>query len=65
MKNKYKFKIWMHFAHKYKTSGDICKTSCWLTEDFNGWGKLINVVSFQGVIEVLLMSGGNLRNLQF
>jgi len=55
----------MHFAHKYKTSGDICKTSCWLTEDFNGWGKLINVVSFQGVIEVLLMSGGNLRNLQF
>jgi len=48
-----------------KLQGGICKTSCWLTEDFDGRGKLINVVQFQGVIEVLLISGGNWRNLQF
>jgi hypothetical protein len=47
-----------HFEHKCKTSGGICKTSCWLTEKFDGGGKLINVVQFQGVIEVLLISGG-------
>jgi len=29
---------------------------CWLTEEFNGWGKLINVVQFQG---------SNWQNLQF
>jgi len=26
----------------------ICKKSCWLTEEFDGRGKLINVVQFQG-----------------
>jgi len=36
------------FVHKCKISGGICKTSCWLTEKFNGGGKLINVVQFQG-----------------
>jgi len=36
-----------HFAHKCKTLGGICKTSCWLTEIFDGGGKLINVVQFQ------------------
>jgi len=35
------------FAHKCKTSGGICKTSCSLTEKFDGGGKLINVVQFQ------------------
>jgi len=38
----------VHFAHKCKTSGGICKTSCWLTEKFDRGGKLINVVQFQG-----------------
>jgi len=37
-----------HFAHKCKTSGGICKTSYWLIEEFDGGGKLINVVQFQG-----------------
>jgi len=36
-----------HFAHKCKTSGGICKTSYWLTEELDRWGKLINVVQFQ------------------
>jgi len=36
--------------------GGICKTSHSLTEKFDGRGKLINVVKFQGVIEVLLFS---------
>ena len=31
-----------------KLQGGICKTSCWLTEEFDGGGKLINVVQFQG-----------------
>jgi len=48
----------MHFAHKCKTSGGICKTSCWLTEKFDRGGKLINVVQFQWVIKVLLISKG-------
>ena len=48
-----------------KLQGGICKTSCWLTEKFDGWGKLINVVQFQGVTEVLLISVNNWRNLQF
>jgi len=30
-----------------KLHGGICKTSCWLTEEFDGGGKLINVVQFQ------------------
>jgi len=47
-----------YFAHKCKTYGGICETWCWLTEEFDGGGKLINVVQFQGVIEVLLISGG-------
>ena len=33
--------------------------SCWLTKEFDGGGKLINVVQFHGIIEVLLISGGN------
>jgi len=32
--------------------------SCSLTEKFDGGGKLINVVKFQGVIKVLLISDG-------
>ncbi|RHN60458.1 hypothetical protein MtrunA17_Chr4g0026031 [Medicago truncatula] len=39
-----------------KLQGGICKTSCSLTEKFDGRGKLTNVVKFQGVIEVLLIS---------
>jgi len=39
-----------------KVQGVICKTSCSLTEKFDGGGKLINVVQFYGVIEVLLIS---------
>jgi len=31
-----------------KLQGGICKTSCKLTEKFERWGKLINVVQFQG-----------------
>ena len=34
------------FAHKCKTSGGICKMSCWLTEEFDENGKLISVVQF-------------------
>jgi len=30
-----------------KLQGGICKTSYWLTENFDGWDKLINVVQFQ------------------
>jgi len=30
-----------------KLQGGICKTSCSLTEKFDGWGKLINIVQFQ------------------
>jgi len=41
-----------------KLQGDICKISCSLLEKFDGGGKLISVVQFQGVIEVLLISGG-------
>jgi len=37
----------VHFAHKCKTSGGICKTWCWLTEKFEGGGELINVVQSQ------------------
>ena len=37
-------------------SGGICKTWCSLTDKFDGGGKLINVVQFQG---------DNWRNLQF
>ena len=60
-----KFQVQGHFAHKCKTSEGICKTSCWLTEKFDERGKLINVMQFRRVIEVLLISGGNWRNLQF
>jgi len=28
--------------------GSICKTSYWLTEEFDGGGKLINIVQFHG-----------------
>ena len=38
------FKFRGRFAHKCKTSGGICKMSCWLTEKFDRGGKLINVV---------------------
>jgi len=31
---------------------------CWLTKEFDGGGKLINVVQFRGKTEVLLISGG-------
>jgi len=31
--------------------GGICKTSCSLTEKFDGGSKLINAVKFQGVID--------------
>jgi len=40
-----------------KLQGGICKTSCSLTEKFDGMSKLINVVQFKRVIEVLLISG--------
>jgi len=33
--------------------------SCWLTEQFDGGGKLISVMQFERVIKVLLMSGDN------
>jgi len=52
------FQVRGHFAHKCKTSGGICKTSCLLTEEFDGGGKLTNVVQFQGIIEVLLILEG-------
>jgi len=42
-----------------KLQGGICKTWCWLTEKFDGEGKLINVMQFQGVIKILLISEGN------
>jgi len=49
IKKKYKnFQVKGHFAHKCKTSGGICKTSCSLTEKFDRGDKLINVVQFQG-----------------
>jgi len=54
-----------YFVYKCKTLGGICKTLCGLTEDFDGGGKLINVVQFQEIIEVLLILGDNWRNLQF
>jgi len=59
-KKKYKFLSSggiLHISAKYQ-GGDIYKTSCWLTEEFDGGGKLTNVVQFQEVIEVLLMSEG-------
>jgi len=31
---------------KILSSGGICKTSCWLIEEFDRGGKLINVVQF-------------------
>jgi len=37
-----------HFAHKCKTSVGIYKRWYWLTEKFDGGGKLINIVQFQG-----------------
>ena len=65
-KKKYKFLSLRGILHiSAKLHGGICKTSCWLTEVFDTWDKLINVVQFQGVIEVLLMSGGYWQNLQF
>ena len=54
----YKFSSSGGILHNAKLQGGICKTSCWLTEEFDGEGKLINVVQFQGEIEVLLISGG-------
>jgi len=33
-------------------------TSCWLTEEFDEGGKLINVVQFQKVIDILLILRG-------
>ena len=50
-KKKYKYKFSssesiLHISVKLQRS--ICKTSCWLTEEFDGGGKLINVVQFQG-----------------
>jgi len=38
----------------FQVQGAFCKTSCWLTEEFDRGGKLINVVQFQGVIEVFV-----------
>jgi len=36
----------LHISAKLQEG--ICKMSCWLTEEFDGGGKLINVVQFQG-----------------
>ena len=48
-KNIYKFSSSGGILHiSAKLQGGICKTSCWLTEKFDGGGKLINVVQFQG-----------------
>jgi len=45
---KYKFLSLGGILHiSAKLQGGICKTSCWLTEKFDGEGKLINVVQFQ------------------
>ena len=45
----YKFSCSRGILHiSAKLEGGICKTSCSLTEKFNGGGKLINVVQFQG-----------------
>jgi len=54
-----------HFAHKCKTSEGIYKMSCWLTEEFDGGGKLINVVQFQEGNWSFVNVRGNWRNLQF
>jgi len=48
-----------------KLQGGICKTSCWLTEEFDGGGKLINVVQFQRDNWSFVNFRGNWRNLQF
>jgi len=45
----YKFSSSRGILHiSAKLYGGICKTSCWLTEEFDGGDKLINVVQFQG-----------------
>ena len=48
-----------------KLQSDICKTSCWLTEEFDGGVNWLTLCNFRGLIEVLLILGGNWRNLQF
>ena len=48
LRKKYKFSsLWGILHISAKLQGGICKTSCWLTEKFNGEGKLINIVQFQ------------------
>jgi len=48
-KLKYKFSSSWGILHiSVKLRDGICKMSCWLTEEFDGGGKLINVVQFQG-----------------
>jgi len=46
-----------HFIHKYKTSGSIYKRWCWITQEFDGGGKLIKVCVISWVIKVLLIAG--------
>jgi len=49
IKKIYKFSSSRGILHiSVKLQGGICKTSCWLTEKFDRWGKLIDVVQFQG-----------------
>jgi len=58
-KKKYKFLSLGGILHiSAKLQRGICKTSCSVTKKFDGGGKLINVVQFQGAIEVLLISRG-------